>query len=75
MTTRAGPRQTVNYTESHDDWACIDVITERADFDGSRPTVADIRRSHMMFALLMVSIGIPMLHAGQDFFAFKGWSE
>ena len=48
------PAQTVNYTESHDDWACIDVITERADFDGSCPTVADIRRSHMMFALLMV---------------------
>ena len=66
------PAQTVNYTESHDDRACIDVITERADFDGSRPTVADIRRSNMMFALLMVSIGIPMLHAGQDFLHSKG---
>ena len=66
------PAQTVNYTESHDDRACIDVITERADFDGSRPTIADIRRSHMIFSLMLVSIGIPMLHAGQDFLHSKG---
>ncbi|MAM91720.1 MAG: glycoside hydrolase family 1 [Opitutaceae bacterium] len=65
------PAQTVNYTESHDDRACIDVITEREDFDGSCPTIVDIRRSHMMFAIMMVSIGIPMLHAGQDFLHSK----
>ncbi len=66
------PAQTVNYTESHDDRACIDVITERAHFNGSHPTLVDIRRAHMIFAIMMVSIGIPMLHAGQDFLHSKG---
>lgn len=65
------PAQTVNYTESHDDRTCIDVLTERANFDGSRPTLVDIRRSHMIFAIMMASIGIPMLHAGQDFLHSK----
>ncbi len=66
------PAQTVNYTESHDDRVWIDVITEQPDHNGSSPTVNDQRRTRMMAALLMMSIGIPMLHAGQDFLFSKG---
>ncbi len=66
------PSQTVNYTESHDDRVWIDVITEQPEFDGTLPALNDIRRTHMMAALLMASIGMPMLHAGQDFLFSKG---
>ncbi len=65
------PAQTVNYTESHDDRVWIDVITENSDFNGSVPTINDLRRTHMMAAILMASIGIPMVHAGQDFLFSK----
>lgn len=65
------PAQTVNYTESHDDRTWIDMITEVAEHNGFRPTADDQRRSHLMFALLFASVGIPMLSAGQDFLRSK----
>jgi pullulanase/glycogen debranching enzyme len=65
------PAQTVNYTESHDDRAWIDVITENPNFDGYAPTALDRRRTHLMAALLFMSVGIPMLAAGQDFLRSK----
>lgn len=65
------PAQTVNYTESHDDRAWLDVITENPNFDGSVPTANDIRRTHLMAALLFMSVGIPMLAEGQDFLRSK----
>lgn len=65
------PAQTVNYTESHDDRTWIDIITERPDFNGSSPTGNDRRRTHLMAALLFMSVGIPMLSAGQDFLRSK----
>jgi pullulanase len=65
------PAQTVNYVESHDDRAWIDVITERNDGNGFRPTSNDRRRTHLMAAVLFCSIGIPMLSAGQDFLRSK----
>lgn len=65
------PAQTVNYTESHDDRAWLDLITEHPHFDGSHPTLNDRRRTHLMAALLFMSIGIPMLSAGQDFLRSK----
>ena len=67
----AWPAQTVNYTESHDDKTWIDAITENADGSGLQPTLNDIRRTHLMGAMLMASIGIPMLAAGQDFLRSK----
>jgi pullulanase/glycogen debranching enzyme len=67
----AWPAQTVNYTESHDDRTWIDSITENADGSGLQPTLNDIRRTHLMGAILMASIGIPMLAAGQDFLRSK----
>jgi pullulanase/glycogen debranching enzyme len=65
------PAQTVNYTESHDDKAWIDVITENASGNGDTPTANDRRRTHLMAATLFMSVGIPMLAAGQDFIHSK----
>ncbi len=65
------PAQTVNYTESHDDRAWIDQISENSGHDGRRPTQADITRTHLMAAILFSSVGIPMLSAGQDFLRTK----
>jgi pullulanase/glycogen debranching enzyme len=65
------PAQTVNYTESHDDTTWIDTITENADGNGQQPTLNDCRRTHLMCAILMASIGMPMLAAGQDFLRSK----
>lgn len=65
------PAQTVNYTESHDDRTWLDVITENPNFDGFAPGPNDRRRTHLMAALLFMSLGIPMLAAGQDFLRSK----
>lgn len=65
------PAQTVNYTESHDDRTWIDVITERHDHNGFNPTSNDRKRTHLMAAVLFMSLGIPMLSAGQDFLRSK----
>ncbi len=66
------PAQTVNYTESHDDRTWIDTITENGAFNGASPTPGDVRRTHLMAALLFMSVGIPMISAGQDFLRSKG---
>ncbi len=65
------PAQTVNYTESHDDRAWLDMITENPNNDGFVPTLNDRRRTHLMAALLFMSVGIPMISAGQDFLRSK----
>jgi hypothetical protein len=67
----AWPAQSVNYVESHDDMCWIDRITENMGCNGDSPSPADRRRTHMMCAILMMSLGIPMLHAGQDFLRTK----
>ncbi len=65
------PAQTVNYTESHDDRTWIDLITENPGYDGYQPTANDRRRTHLMVAVLMMSVGIPMIAQGQDFLRSK----
>lgn len=65
------PAQTVNYVESHDDRTWIDAITENFNGNGDRPTSGDRQRTHLMAAILFMSIGIPMLSAGQDFIRSK----
>ena len=65
------PAQTVNYTESHDDRTWIDMITGNPGGDGSAPSPDDRRRTHLMAAILFMSLGIPMLAAGQDFLRSK----
>jgi len=65
------PAQTVNYSESHDDRAFLDMITENGGNDGFHPTPHDVQRVHLAAALMFVSIGIPMVSAGQDFLRSK----
>jgi pullulanase/glycogen debranching enzyme len=65
------PAQTVNYTESHDDRTWIDIITENEGHNGFSPTANDRRRTHLMAAILLASIGIPMISSGQDFLRSK----
>jgi len=60
------PAQTVNFTESHDDYCWLDHITENEDCNGAHPTPSDRRRTHLMAAYLLSSLGIPMIAAGQD---------
>jgi pullulanase/glycogen debranching enzyme len=65
------PAQTVNYTESHDDRTWLDTITENGGNNGLRPTWNDVRRTHLMAAILFASVGIPMIAVGQDFLRSK----
>jgi pullulanase len=65
------PAQSVNYTESHDDRTWLDEITENAGHNGFLPTQNDRQRTHLMAAILLASVGIPMLAAGQDFLRSK----
>ncbi len=66
------PAQTINYVESHDDRCWLDNITEYPGHNGSDPTFLDRRRTHLMVAILMSSLGIPMISAGQDMLRSKG---
>lgn len=63
--------QSVNYVSSHDDHCWIDRITENPSCNGHSPTSTDRRRTHLMIGLLMVSLGIPMIAAGQDLLQSK----
>jgi len=65
------PAQTVNYSESHDDYCWMDLITENHQRDGSNPTMNDKNRTHLMFSMLFMSLGVPMISAGQDFMRSK----
>ncbi|MDR1433318.1 MAG: hypothetical protein LBI61_03210 [Puniceicoccales bacterium] len=65
------PGQSVNYVASHDDRGWVDSITENSHNDGGAPTENDRRRTRLSAAILMMSIGVPMLTAGQDFLASK----
>lgn len=57
------PQQSINYTESHDDYSWIDRLT--GDYE------TKLRRTHCMFMLLFMSLGIPMIAEGQDFLRSK----
>lgn len=67
----AWPSQSINYTESHDDRCWLDRITTNAGHDGTNPSQLDIQRTHMMGAILMCSVGVPMISEGQDFLRSK----
>jgi pullulanase/glycogen debranching enzyme len=64
-------QQSINYTESHDDHCWIDRVTENANCNGENFTTKDRCRTHCMFAILYLSLGIPMISAGQDFLKSK----
>ena len=65
------PAARLRYAQSHDDWAWLDRITERPESDALHPTSADILRTRMMHSILLLSAGVPMLSAGQDFLMTK----
>lgn len=65
------PAQSVNYIASHDDLCWIDKITERQNHDGSYPTPNDVKRTHLALTILLMSLGVPMLAAGQDMLLSK----
>lgn len=67
----ARPSQLVRYLESHDDYAFIDRLTQNPRRNGARPTALDIRRHRLALAILLLSPGVPMLSAGQDFLRSK----
>ncbi|MDR2341226.1 MAG: hypothetical protein LBD72_02780 [Puniceicoccales bacterium] len=66
------PTQSINYTASHDDRVWIDGITETYMQDGRFPRPNDLQRTRLMFAILFMSLGVPMLTEGQDFLRSKG---
>lgn len=61
------PAQTVNYVESHDDMCLFDKISNRYD----NPSIDDIHRYKMAYALPLLSHGIPMLSEGFDLLRTK----
>jgi pullulanase/glycogen debranching enzyme len=65
------PSQSVNYIASHDDRGWVDCITENPHNNGGAPTKNDCRRTRLSAAILMLSIGTPMMAAGQDFLFSK----
>jgi pullulanase/glycogen debranching enzyme len=65
------PGQSVNYVASHDDRGWVDSITENPHNDGGAPTANDRRRTRLSAAILLMSIGVPMLTEGQDFLFSK----
>jgi len=67
----AWPAQSVNYVESHDDMCWMDRITINQGSNATRPAPEDRRRTHLMVSILMMSLGIPMISAGQDFLRSK----
>lgn len=56
------PAQSVNYLESHDDMCLLDRITTRYN----NPSREDLRRYKLAYALVFMSIGIPMAAEGFD---------
>jgi len=65
------PSARLRYIQSHDDHAWVDRITVRAGGDGSEPAPEDILRTRLAHLILLVSVGVPMLAAGQDFLHSK----
>jgi pullulanase len=66
------PIQSVNYLESHDDYSLVDRFRTIEDW-GMDAEVPDevVRRVMLAMGLLMISPGVPMISAGQDFIRHK----
>ena len=56
-------QQSINYTESHDDYCWRDRL--------ALDETTALRQTHCMFAILLMSLGIPMIAEGQDFMRSK----
>lgn len=65
------PWQSINYCESHDDYAFIDRICNDIDQGGFTPGHDSICQAKFALTVLLLSPGVPMLSAGQDFLRSK----
>ena len=65
------PWQSVHYVESHDDYTFIDRICSDCDNGGLNPDANAMKKATLAMVILLLSPGIPMLSAGQDFLRSK----
>ncbi len=65
------PWQSVNYLESHDDHAFVDRLCRAADWKDGKPPAGIEEKARLAIGLALLSPGIPMLAAGQDFMRGK----
>ncbi|OQA27564.1 MAG: Pullulanase precursor [Verrucomicrobia bacterium ADurb.Bin345] len=70
-TWAADPLQPVNYVESHDDMALADEFCTRPDRDGRNLQPNDVAANRLAATVLFTSLGIPMIHEGQEFLRSK----
>lgn len=67
----ANPMQAVNYAESHDDMALVDELSLRPDRNGKYAQSYEVAMNKLVGTLIFTSLGIPMIHEGQDFLRSK----
>ncbi len=66
------PYQSVNYLESHDDYALVDRFRDLFNWDNdARIPDEVISRTMIALGLLMVAPGVPLISAGQDILRHK----
>jgi pullulanase len=65
------PWQSVNYLESHDDYAFIDRLCKASEWKDGKPPAGIEEKGRFALGLVLFSPGIPMLSAGQDFLRGK----
>ena len=69
--TNLHPCQSVNYLESHDDYALVDRFRDLPIWEGEQMPEEVVWRIMFAVGLMLVSPGVPMLSAGQDFLRHK----
>lgn len=67
----ANPMQAVNYAESHDDMALVDELSLRPDRNGKYVQSYEVAMNKLVATMIFTSLGIPMIHEGQDFLRSK----
>lgn len=67
----ANPLQAINYAESHDDMALVDELSLRPDRNGKYVQSYEVAMNKLVATLIFTSLGIPMIHEGQDFLRSK----
>ena len=65
------PWQSVNYLESHDDYAFVDRLCKASEWKEGKPPSGTEEKARLALGLVLLSPGIPMLSAGQDFLRGK----
>jgi len=68
----SSPIQTINYVESHDNHTLWDRLT----LTGKNEEILIIKKRHLLAtAMVILSIGVPFIHSGQEFFRSKNGVE